>query len=66
MDPMTIIAAVSAASALIDQATKIMEERRRNRELTPEQEAEWDRVVAAQLAKPHWKPSGGSPASDHA
>jgi len=66
MDPITIIAAVSAASALIEQATKIIEERRRNRELTPEQEAEWDRVVAAQLAKPHWRLSGGSPASDPA
>lgn len=66
MDPITIIAAVSAASALIEQATKIIEERRRNRELTPEQEAEWDRVVAAQLVKPHWRLSGGSPASDPA
>lgn len=57
MDPATIIAAVSAASALIEQGRKIMEERKRNQELTPEEEAEWDRLVAEHLQKPHWWPS---------
>jgi hypothetical protein len=57
MDPVTIIAAISAASKLIEQGVRIMEERRRNRELTPEQEAEWDRLKAETLNKPHWEPS---------
>lgn len=57
MDPATIIAAVSAASALIEQGRKIMEERKQNRELTPEEEADWDRLVTEQLQKPHWQPS---------
>lgn len=61
MDPVTIIAAISAASALIEQGRKIMEERKRSRELTPEEEAAWDRLVAEQLRKPHWQPSVAKP-----
>lgn len=57
MDPITLIAAVNAAAKLIEQGVKIMEERRRNRELTPEQEAAWDRLKAETLNQPHWQPT---------
>lgn len=57
MDPATITAAVAAAIKLVEMGQKIMEERRRNRELTPEEEAAWDREVASRLSQPHWQPS---------
>jgi hypothetical protein len=61
MDPATIIAAVQAASLLIEQGSKLMEERRRKRELTVEEEQAWDQYVAAQVKKPHWRPSTAPP-----
>lgn len=58
MDPETIIAAISAASTLINTLAPVIEERRRNSELTPAQEAEWDRIKAEAYAQAHWQPSG--------
>ena len=55
MDPITIIAAITAASTLIEKGIQIMEERKRHAELTPAEEAAWDKFVAEQLQKPHWK-----------
>jgi hypothetical protein len=57
MNPSLIIAAVSAASTLIAELTKIIEERRQLKELTPEQEAEWDAYVQRRMQEPHWQPS---------
>lgn len=57
MDPATITAAVLGAIQLANAGMKIMEERRRNRELTPEEEAAWDAVKAQAYASPHWQPS---------
>jgi hypothetical protein len=62
MDPATITAAVAAAIKLVEMGQKIMEERRRNRELTPEEEGAWDREVASRLRAPHWQPSNVKPA----
>jgi len=58
MDPMTILAAIQAATLLINEGRKIMEERKQNREMTPEEEKAWDKYVQEQTGKPHWKPSG--------
>lgn len=57
MDPVTIIAALSAATRLANQLYQIMEDRRRKQELTPEEEAEWDRHKAHMMTQPHWQPS---------
>lgn len=57
MDPVTIIAAISAATTLTEKLVAIMEERSRIRELTPEQEAEWQAFKRARFRMPHWKPS---------
>lgn len=57
MDPLTIIAAISAANALVQTLSPIIEDMRRKQELTPEQEAKWDAYVRAQMEKPHWRPS---------
>ncbi len=60
MDPATITAAVLGAIQLVNAGMKIMEERRRNRELTPEEEAAWDAAKAQAYASPHWQPSTAS------
>jgi hypothetical protein len=57
MDPVTAIAAISAAITLTEKVVAIMEERKRRRELTPEEEAEWDRFKAERMTAPHWQPS---------
>ena len=57
MDPLTIIAAISAASALVNTLAPIIADRKRKKELTPEEEAAWDEYVAKQQAAPHWRPS---------
>lgn len=57
MDPVTVMAGIQAANLAINLGREWMEERRRKKELTPEQEAAWDAYVAAQTAKPHWQPS---------
>lgn len=54
---MTIMAAITAASALVNTLAPIMEERRRKRELTPEEEAQWDQFVEERMSASHWKPS---------
>lgn len=57
MDPLTIIAAINAASTLVNTLAPILAERKRRHELTPEEEAAWDRLVAEKLSQPHWQPS---------
>lgn len=51
------MAGIQAATLALQLGREWMEERKRRKELTPEQEAEWDAYVAAQVAKPHWQPS---------
>lgn len=54
MDPLTIIAAMTAASKLIEVGTKIIETRRRNRELTAEEAEAWRVYLESKLEQPHW------------
>lgn len=57
MDPVTIVSLINGATSLFQSISKIVEERRRNRELTPEEEAAWDRFKAERMNDPHWQPS---------
>lgn len=58
MDPQTIILGTHAAIAIINALREYQETRRVNREMSPQEEAEWDRFVNDQRSLPHWKPSG--------
>lgn len=57
MDPATILALITAAAKVIDFGTKWFEDRKRNRELTPEEEAAWDAFVKDRMTQSHWKKS---------
>lgn len=57
MDPATIIALITAASKLIEQGVKFMEDRKMNHEMTPDEQAQWDEFVNQQMSKPYWKKS---------
>ena len=58
MDPLTIIAAITAATKLVELGAKAIEERRRRGELTDEEERAWSEYLELRLRSPHWTPSG--------
>ncbi len=58
MDPLTVIAAVTAAAKLIEVGAAFIEERRRRGELTEEEARAWEAYLEARLQSPHWTPSG--------
>lgn len=60
MDPITWIAAATAALKLVDNAITALEERRANggKEWTKEEEEAYDALIAERMKAAHWKPSG--------
>lgn len=54
MDPLTVIAAITAAAKLIETGTNYIEARRANRELTAEEAEAWRVYLESRLAAPHW------------
>lgn len=57
MDPATIIAAISAAAALIEYITKARADMEQNAEMTDAQRADLDAKIASIPTLPHWQPN---------
>ena len=55
MDVATTIVLIQTAVTLTEQLQKQLAERRRNREMTPEEEAQWDAYVAKRVNESHWQ-----------
>ncbi len=61
LKPELIIASTSAAIQLVEAGIRIMNARRQAGEMTPEEEAAWDREVTQRLQASHWTPSTAKP-----
>jgi len=55
-----IIALVSAAMVLVEKGLAALESRRSGKEMTPEEEAAYDKLVADRMKMNHWKKSTSS------
>jgi len=57
MTPAEILALASASINVFDKAMSALEAAKQNKEMTPEQESEYDSLVEKRMAQAHWKKS---------
>lgn len=57
MDPATVIALTTAALAAFNKGMVALEALKQDKEMTPEQEADYDALVEQRMKQPHWKRS---------
>jgi hypothetical protein len=57
MNATTVIMAIQAAAAAYDLAIRIRDEAKRKGEMTPEEDAEFDRIMQSRMQLPHWRPT---------
>lgn len=60
MDPVTIVAGITALAQFSQLIAKTIEERRRTGELTPEEAKAWEDYTSGRMSQPHWNPSAES------
>lgn len=53
---MNLTAVIVLVGGLLDWINKTMEDRRRAKELTAEEEAAYDKHIGDKMKEPHWKP----------
>lgn len=61
MDPVTIVAGISALAQLSTLIAKTIEDRRRTGELTTEEAKAWEDYTSGRMSQPHWNPSSSAP-----
>lgn len=61
MEPLTILAiiqaVVAAGGSIADFVVRFRQRLQQDGELTPEQEAEFDKTIAQITSQPHWQPT---------
>lgn len=63
MDPATIIAIAGVASKLLNLGIDYAKEAKKRKELTPDQEAELERIALEMFNQPQWKDKSDKSAS---